>query len=121
MTEQPSSRELVTLAADAIAEKKGESLTVLDLSEISPIADYFLICSGNNSRQVRSISEEIERQLKEFWDISPKSVEGLSDANWVLMDYVDFIVHIFMPETRNFYSLERLWADATRLELATQG
>lgn len=117
MQNQPSSKDLVLVAVNAVVEKKGEDLAVLDLTGISPIADYFLICSGTNSRQVRTIADEVERKVKELCGIAPKSTEGLSDSNWVLMDYVDFVVHIFMPETRDFYSLERLWADAGRLEV----
>ncbi len=117
MQNQPSSKDLVLVAVNAVVEKKGEDLAVLDLTGISPIADYFLICSGTNSRQVRTIADEVERKVKDLCGIAPKSTEGLSDSNWVLMDYVDFVVHIFMPETRDFYSLERLWADAGRLEV----
>lgn len=117
MKNQPSSKELVLVAVDAVIEKKGGDLAVLDLTGISSIADYFLICSGSNSRQVRTIAEEVDSKVKEIFGLSPKSTEGLGDAMWVLMDYVDFVVHIFMPETRDFYSLERLWADAGRLEV----
>lgn len=117
MENQPSSKELVLVAVDAVIEKKGGDLAVLDLTGISSIADYFLICSGSNSRQVRTIAEEVDNKVKEIFGLSPKSTEGLGDAMWVLMDYVDFVVHIFMPETRDFYSLERLWADAGRLEV----
>lgn len=72
-----------------------------------------MICSGNNARQVRTIADEVERKLKEETASAPVAVEGKSDATWVLLDYGDFVVHVFQRETRDYYSLERLWADAT--------
>ena len=111
---------LVRVAADGILDKKGEDLVVLDLTEVTPLTDFFIICTGNNSRQIRTIAEEVEAKVKEAFGVSPRSVEGLGDMSWVLMDYVDFVVHIFMPETRDFYSLERLWGDAARLEISAK-
>ena len=116
----PTTEALVRVAADAILDKKGEDLVVLDLTEVTPLTDFFIICTGNNSRQIRTIAEEVEAKVKEAFGVSPRSVEGLGDMSWVLMDYVDFVVHIFMPETRGFYSLERLWGDAARLEITVQ-
>ena len=116
----PTTEALVRVAADAILDKKGEDLVVLDLTEVTPLTDFFVICTGNNSRQIRTIAEEVETKVKEAFGVSPRSVEGLGDLSWVLMDYVDFVVHIFMPETRGFYSLERLWGDAARLEIPVQ-
>ncbi|MDA8103607.1 MAG: ribosome silencing factor [Nitrospiraceae bacterium] len=113
----PTTEALVRAAADAILDKKGEDLVVLDLTEVTPLTDYFIICAGNNSRQIRAITEEVETKVKEAFAVSPRSIEGLGDMSWVLIDYVDFVVHIFLPETRDYYSLERLWGDAARLEI----
>lgn len=87
---------------------------MLDVGDIIGITDAFVITSGNNVRQVKTIAEEIERQLKELGG-KPVQVEGLSDATWVLLDYGDFVVHVFQKETRDYYDLERLWSDAPRI------
>lgn len=87
---------------------------MLDVGDIIGITDAFVITSGNNVRQVKTIAEEIERQLKELGG-KPIQVEGLSDATWVLLDYGDFVVHVFQKETRDYYDLERLWSDAPRI------
>ncbi|CAG4921735.1 MULTISPECIES: ribosome silencing factor [Acidithrix] len=107
------------VAGEALSDKKGEELTILDISELSTVCDYFVIASGNNSRQVRSLAEEVEAKIKVEFGIAPRSIEGLNDTSWVLMDYSDFVVHIFMPETRDFYSLERLWMDAKRIQVVS--
>ncbi len=88
---------------------------MLDVGDIIGITDAFVITSGNNVRQVKTIAEEVERQLKEQGAGKPVQVEGLSDASWVLLDYGDFVVHVFQKETRDYYDLERLWSDAPRI------
>jgi ribosome-associated protein len=107
--------DLVIGAAAAAADKKAERVVVLDVSERLVITDHFLICSGNNERQVRTIAEEIERSLLERYGVKPYRREGEREARWVLLDYVDFVVHVFLAEERDYYSLERLWADAPSL------
>ena len=107
--------DLVMGAAAAAADKKAERIVVLDVSERLVITDHFLICSGNNERQVRTIAEEIERSLLERYGVKPYRREGEREARWVLLDYVDFVVHVFRAEERDYYSLERLWADAPSL------
>ena len=95
---------------------------MLDVGEIISITEAFVIVSANNTRQVRTIVEEVELAIKVLGDDEnegPRSVEGLQDASWVLMDYGDIIVHVFLAETRSYYDLERLWADAPRLEWDT--
>jgi len=89
---------------------------VLDVGDIISITDVFVIAGAPNVRQVRTIVEEVERALKDQCDTPPRSVEGLHDAHWVLMDYGDLVVHVFLDETRDYYQLERLWADAPRLD-----
>ncbi len=104
------------VAAHAAADKHGEDVTVLDVGEIIAITEAFVLVSASNTRLVRTIVEEVELALKLADDESPRSVEGLGDATWVLMDYGDVIVHVFLAETRAFYDLDRLWADAPAVE-----
>jgi len=104
------------IAAHAADEKKGEDIVVLDVGEIISIAEVFVFVSAPNTRLVRTIVDEIELALKVTDDEAPRSVEGLADASWVLMDYGDVVVHVFLSETRAFYDLDRLWADAPAVE-----
>jgi ribosome-associated protein len=103
------------IAAGAAAAKKAEDTVVLDVGEILAITDAFVITSGTNPRQVRTIVDEIERTLRARESLSPRSIEGRDDASWVLLDYGDVIVHVFLAATRAYYELERLWADAPRV------
>jgi len=107
----------VQLAVRCAADKKATEMVVLDLRQIASFAEYFLIASGANQRQVQAICDEIEEQLKKRLSTRPVRIEGYSSAEWVLMDYGDFIVHIFNKEAREFYDLERLWRDAGRVAL----
>jgi ribosome-associated protein len=102
------------VAARAASSKKGSDTVILGVGPLLEITDAFVITSGANPRQVRTISEEVELRLKRHGGPRPLSVEGRDDASWVLMDYGDFVVHVFAEETRAFYDLERLWADAPR-------
>ncbi len=114
----PLSTELVFLAVEAAASKTPEPTVVIDVGDLLAITDYFVVTSASNDRQVRAIAEEIERRVKHApGGRGPKTVEGLDDAHWILMDYGDFVVHVFLEETRRFYAIERLWGDAPRLEL----
>ena len=111
-------RSQVALAVRACQEKKAEDITVLQLDESSSgFTDYFLLCSGANPRQVQAIADEIDHRLSAI-GVQPKHTEGYTQADWLLMDYVDFVVHIFSESARKFYGLERLWKTATRVELA---
>jgi ribosome-associated protein len=103
------------VAARAADDKKGAQIVVLDVGDIIGITDAFVITSAPNTRQVRTIVDEVERQLNEQAGVKPRTVEGLDDASWVLLDYGDLVVHVFLEETREFYGLERLWADAGRV------
>jgi ribosome-associated protein len=89
---------------------------ILDVSAQLAITDYFVICSGNSDRQVRTIAQEVERRLKEDQGVKPFRREGEREGHWVLLDYVDFVVHVFQPEHRDYYDLERLWSDAGRVD-----
>jgi ribosome-associated protein len=104
------------VAAQAAASKTLERTAVLDVAELLGITDAFVVTSGTNPRQVRTIAEEVEKRVREAGRGSPVRVEGLDDFRWVLLDYGDFVVHVFNSEARGQYDLERLWADAERVE-----
>lgn len=104
----------VKLAVQVSKDKKGEDITVLDLSEISSFTDIFIIMHGNSTRQNLAIYESIEQELKTV-KIRPLSREGTKNAEWILIDYGDFIVHIFSKDAREYYMLEKLWSDAPKL------
>jgi ribosome-associated protein len=106
--------ELVAAAARAAADKKARDVVVLDVTELLGITDYFLICSGTSERQVRTISEEIVKQLKQH-ACPPLRREGEREGRWTLLDYEDFVVHVFQQDDREYYDLERLWKDAPRV------
>jgi len=107
----------VQLAVRCAADKKAADIIVLDLRQIASFAEYFIIATGSNQRQVQAIADEIEEQLKKQVSTRPVRIEGYNTAEWVLMDYGDFIVHIFNKEAREFYDLERLWRDAGKVSL----
>lgn len=103
----------VKISVKASQEKKAEDIVVLDLQDISSFTDYFVIMQGNSKRQNSAIYEGVEKALKDK-NILPLSIEGRENAEWILMDYGDFIIHIFSREAREYYSLEKLWGDAPR-------
>lgn len=103
-----------TAAARAADDKQGVDVVVLGVGSLLAITDAFVIASGSNVRQVRSIVDEVEDRVKQVGGPAPLRIEGLDDARWVLMDYGDFIVHVLLDEARDFYELERLWGDAER-------
>ncbi len=106
---------LVLEAAAAASSKKAERIVILDVSQQLVITDYFVICSGNTDRQVRTIADSVERQLLDGHKVKPYRREGEREGTWVLLDYVDFVVHVFRREERDYYELERLWSDATTI------
>jgi len=103
------------VAAAAVSAKSGHDVVVLDVGPIISIIECFVLASATNTRQVRTIVDEIEQALREHDDSRPISIEGRDDASWVLLDYGDIVVHVFLEETRAFYDLDRLWADAPRI------
>ncbi len=111
-------RAEVAIAVRACEEKKATDISVLQLdAQASGFTDYFVLCSGANPRQVQAIADEVDQKLSAT-GVEPKHIEGKTQAEWVLMDYVDFVVHIFSESARKFYDLERLWKTATRIPLA---
>jgi ribosome-associated protein len=108
--------DAVMIAARAAADKKATDPVVLDLREIASFTEYFLICTGASTRQVQAVSNAVEEALLQSAK-RPLHIEGYSSAEWILLDYGDFIVHVFGPASRRFYDLERLWRDAPRVEV----
>lgn len=104
------SKEMVKLAVQALQDKKGEDVEIIDIREISVLADYFVIASGSNGNQVQAMADNVEEMLGKAGYVSAQ-IEGYDSANWILMDYKDIIVHIFCREDRLFYDLERIWRD----------
>lgn len=112
-----SSKELAIIAAEAASDKKATDIVAIDVADLLVVTDYFVICTGNSNIQVRAIIDVVEEKLREDGGIKPIGREGISEGRWGLLDYGDLVIHVFMPEERDFYRLERLWADAPRLEL----
>ena len=107
-------------AVEAAQSKKAEDISVLDLRDVASFTDFFVICNGLNARQNQAISDEVEKRLKAE-GVRPLSIEGYRQAEWILMDFGDFIVHIFSPRARHYYDLERLWKNARRLAVEAAG
>ena len=107
----------VKLALHCASEKKAANLTVIDLREIASFTEFFVVASGGNQRQVQAISDEINERLKKDLNSRPVRIEGYASGEWVLLDYGDFIVHVFEKNAREFYDLERLWRDAKRVDV----
>lgn len=112
-TKLPQQVEAAAMAAD---DKKAADLLILDLRQAAGFTDYFVICSGSNARQIRAIADAVMERLAAD-GVKPAHVEGYDRSEWILLDYFDFIVHVFAPETRHFYGLERLWGNAEHIEL----
>lgn len=109
----------VARAVRAALDKKAFDVLVLDLRNTPAFTDFFVICSGQSTRQVKAIADGVEEALRAA-RVRPAHIEGYDRAEWVLMDYFTFIVHVFTPQTRTFYSLERLWGDAERIEVSEE-
>jgi ribosome-associated protein len=103
--------ELARLAAGYAEEKKAADIVELDLRQASAYTDYFVVCSGNTERQTKAIHDAVHAGLKRDHSLLPRRVEGAAEGRWILMDYLDVVVHIFIPETRGFYRLEQLWGE----------
>ncbi|MER5639231.1 ribosome silencing factor [Kitasatospora sp. NPDC002227] len=117
MTATDHSQELVKVAAQAAADKLAHDIIAFDVSDVLSITDAFLIVSAPNDRQVKAIAEEIEDQLREQLDIKPVRREGEREGRWILLDFLDIVVHVQHSEERSFYSLDRLWKDCPELPI----
>ena len=109
-----SIKDIAVLAAEAAEYKKAENIDVLKVEGLTVIADYFVICSANSDKQVKAVAKAVEEKLSEQ-GIEPRRTAGMNDARWVLIDYADVIVHVFHKRERDYYDLERLWADAEKI------
>jgi len=107
-------KELALLAADTAEDKKAFDINILNVEGLTIIADYFVICSGNTDKQVQAIANAIEEKLEEK-DIFPEQIAGKNNGRWIVMDYADVIIHIFHKSERQYYELDRLWADANKI------
>lgn len=108
--ELQKAKEMASIAYQALTDKKGEDVRVIEITEIASFADYFIIADGNNPSQISALVDNVEEQLSKA-GYEPKRIEGVRNSNWVLMDYGDIIVHVFSKEDRLFYDLERIWKD----------
>ena len=111
MTQNPV-QVLAAHAVDAVLSKKGHDVTVMDMRQVSGVADYFVLCTGDSDLQIRAIAEAVQDRIREECSEKPWHTEGNDHYKWVLLDYVDLVVHVFNEEKRAFYNLERLWGDA---------
>lgn len=109
--------DVARMAAQAAYDKKAEDICVLDLTELSDVCDYFVIATGSNNRLADSVIDEVEEKVAKAYGEHPFSIEGRDEKSWILMDYGSVLVHVFTPEARDFYRLEKLWGDAPQLEL----
>lgn len=112
-----SAEQVARVAAEAMSDKKAQDIIALDLTELSDVCDYFVIATGANNRQVDTLVDEVEEKVAEACQEHPFSIEGRDQRTWILMDYGSVLVHVFTPEAREYYRLEKLWGDAPRLEL----
>ena len=110
-----NSKEMARIAIDAMDDKKAIDIRVIDIEHISTLADYFIIASGSNRNQVQAMADEVDEKMGRA-GYEPKQVEGYRNANWILMDYGDVVIHIFDKENRLFYDLERIWRDGTLVD-----
>lgn len=118
-TRDPRSEQLNHWIIEGIRDKKGKNIIQLDLRELEDApADFFIICEGDSNTHVKAISDSIYKKVKEELHTAPSHTEGTSNARWILMDYFNTIVHVFYPETRQFYEIEQLWSDAETTEFA---
>ena len=111
-------KEMAVLAAKALDSKKGVDIKVLEVREITPLADYFVICNGGSSTHINALCDAVEERLAKEGDEQPLHREGHREGTWVLLDYGCICIHVFSPEARDFYSLERLWSDGQPLDLS---
>ena len=107
--------EILKIAVKAIDSKRGENIRIIKIDELTVIADYFIIANGSSSTQVKALADEVEFKLSQA-GLEPHRTEGYQGANWIVLDYIDVVIHIFHKETRDFYDLERLWQDGVEVD-----
>lgn len=112
-------KEKALRIAEAAEDRRAEDVAILDMRGLTTICDYFVICNGRSRLHVDAIAEEVDEQLSKL-SIEPRHIEGIPDSSWVILDYLDVVVHVFEPGARRFYNLEGLWGDAARVEVPTR-
>ncbi len=110
--------ERIKTVIDALEDKKAENIKIINIGEVSSVADYFIITNGTNKSQVQALADNVEEKLGRE-GVHARQTEGYNSANWILMDYTDFVVHVFDKESRPFYDLERIWRDGTMVEASS--
>lgn len=110
-----TSKELAILCARMASEKKAENIVIIEMTKLAGVTDYFVICSGSSERQLQSIAYELEFTLKKEHGQRCKGMEGYEQGRWILLDFIDVVVHLYLEESRQYYELEELWADAPRV------
>jgi ribosome-associated protein len=111
-TRELAPEELAQRIAEIASDKVAQDIRIFDLREIVSYTDFFVICSGGTERQTKAIHDGIYQELKDEWGRLPRRVEGLTESRWILMDYLDAVIHVFTPDARSYYRLEQLWGDA---------
>ena len=114
-------KELLKNTCEALLERKGRDIEVLHIEELTTLTEYFVICSATSTTQVKALADSVEFHLKNDHGIMPHHVEGFESSSWILLDYGSMLVHIFLPETRDFYRLENLWKDGEKVPLSDLG
>lgn len=109
--------KILSTIYNAIDDKKGGNTRILDISAITTISDYFIVTSGNNYNQVRAIADNVEEELLKKHGMRPERVEGYNNGEWILLDYIDYVIHVFDREQRLFYDIERIWSDGKEIEV----
>ncbi len=112
-----TTKQIAKTALNAVIDRKAADIALLRVTKLTTLADYYIICTGSSNTQLRAISDAVDEALSKKYGLEPKSVEGYRSASWILQDYGSVIVHIFKNDARQFYDLERLWADAQKLDV----
>lgn len=112
-----TTKQITKTALEAVLDRKGMDVQLLHVTELTSLADYYILCTGTSNTQLRAIADAVEESMTKTYGLEPKSVEGYRSASWILLDYGSVIVHAFKEDARQFYSLERLWADAEKVDV----
>lgn len=109
---KPDSRSLVELVIEGMKEKKAQDITIMDVSDLTTLTDYFVVCSGTSDTQIKAIADSVEEEVQKHTGEKPWKKEGIQARNWIILDFINIVVHVMSKEKREFYSIERVWNDA---------
>lgn len=118
MAKETTQQQALEIIVKALDSKRGEEIKAVGIRDLTILADYFVIAAGGSTTQVKALADAVEFELKEKCGLTPARVEGYSSANWIILDYSDIVVHVFYKETRQFYNLEKLWADGEDIDIS---